>query len=142
MQRGRKEAECSKCKGKGKIPCLMCRGKGTLKRKNPEYSKRPSATCPYCQGSSFECNVKCKMCGGTGKKQSSASSGALTITVLTFACPMCGGDGKGPPVCGRCRGAGVVGSDKRPVICTGCFGTGRLFSPCRGCRGQGWVRTK
>ena len=134
VTRGDKQADCRKCRGKGKLPCLMCRGKGKLKRKNREYSGRPTATCPYCKGTGFERNVKCVRCGGKGLGPGfpgySGSSG----------CPFCGSTGRGPPVCRQCHGAGVLGTKRKPAPCQPCFSTGRLFRPCKACRGQGWIR--
>jgi hypothetical protein len=135
-KRAGKEGDCRKCMGKGKLPCPMCRGKGKLKRKNPEYSADFTMTCPYCRGEGFENNVKCQKCGGTGRGPGIAGYSGST------GCSFCGADGKGPPLCGRCGGTGLLGTKKRPAPCQPCFATGRLFRPCRACRGQGWVRER
>ena len=139
LVRGGKQIECSKCKGKGKLPCPLCRGKGKLKRKNPEYSGKSAMPCPYCQGSGFGGNVKCIRCAGRGNW--TPMSGGMYI-VGRVNCEFCGGDGEGPPLCRRCRGAGVLSPKRNPVICGPCFGTGRQFPPCRACAGNGWIRPR
>lgn len=153
VTRGGKEVTCPRCKGKGKLPCVACRGAGKLKRPNPERLSRPTAPCPHCAGTGFESEVKCLRCSGRGKLASAprsafgstiggfGSSGGMTRPTW-FDCPFCGGDGKGPPVCRRCRGVGIVGADKARIICQACFGSGRVYSPCRYCRGKGWIKTK
>ena len=135
--RGGREVTCPRCNGKGKLPCGFCRRSGKLKRRNPDYSGKPTKPCPHCEGSGFENRQKCLSCSGNG-----------TITYgrrrrrRTVDCLSCGGDGIGPPRCRRCRGAGVVNPEKNPSACLPCFGTGREFPPCRSCKGQGWIRAR
>ena len=136
--RGGREADCRSCKGKGKPPCPLCRGKGKLKRRNRASSSKPTMTCPYCGGSGFEEQMKCLRCSGKGKYIPHGGG----WVVLHVDCPFCGGDGRGPPLCRRCRGSGLVGTSRTRVPCAGCFGTGRLFPACRACRGKGWIVSK
>jgi DnaJ-class molecular chaperone len=141
LVRGGSQKDCPKCRGKGKLPCPMCRGKGKLKRANPEFSGKPTMPCPYCDASGFDSNARCLRCSGQGTHVSGERSGRI-FTYVKVDCPFCGGDGKGPPVCRKCRGAGVVDIKKNPAPCQPCFGTGRLFRPCKACRGQGWIRAR
>ena len=149
---GGKEGICARCRGEGKLPCFLCRGTGKIKRPNPEISRKPTMACPLCEGSGFECKAKCLRCSGKGTFLI-GSGGAMggtgvrdrqptTETDVTFEkvqCPFCGGDGVGPPICRKCRSAGVVNVYKDPTPCPACFGTGHEFRPCSGCRGWGWI---
>jgi DnaJ-class molecular chaperone len=130
VERGEKQADCRKCRGKGRFQCRLCAGKGKLRRPNPEASRRPTAPCVACEGTGFEHRARCSTCSGKGK----VAGGHHT----KVDCWYCGGDGKGQPRCKRCRGIGVVGSDKRRTACWPCFATGRLWVPCKTCRGKGW----
>ena len=147
ITRGGKDKDCPKCKGKGKLACPLCRGKGKYKRSNPEFSAKPTTTCPYCQGSGFESDVRCLRCAGKGTFMSSDGQrqlfrGRLVTYHTKVNCPFCGGDGKGPPLCPRCRGSGVLDPKKNPVMCPSCFGTGKKFLPCKYCRGKGRIRSR
>ncbi len=139
LVRGGKGTECPRCKGKGKLACPKCRGEGNLKRENPEFSGKPTMPCPYCEGGGFTSDTTCIRCGGKGKY---VPREGRSFIISHVNCPFCGGDGKGPPLCPRCRGAGVRGHGKNAAICTSCLGTGRQFLPCRACRGNGWIPTK
>jgi hypothetical protein len=138
MRTGKK---CSLCRGKGALPCVGCRGTGRIAALKPSTTHM-TASCTLCDGSGFEQNTRCTVCGATGKIQVTTRVTSKATYYMEHACKLCGGDGKGPPICRACRGMGFTGSHPKVHVCVRCCGTGHVHARCNGCGGRGYVRVR